>query len=64
MQLLQILADETDFLQPLEGSTDDMLIYQLKMRKSDKDAELPGLKIDYANDFKIALLCARGKIKE
>ncbi|ATZ09998.1 DUF1040 family protein [Erwinia amylovora] len=64
MQLLQILADETDFLQPLEGSTDDMLIYQLKMRKSDKDAELPGLKIDYANDFKTALLCARGKIKE
>ncbi|MCK8238762.1 YihD family protein, partial [Erwinia amylovora] len=52
MQLLQILADETDFLQPLEGSSDDMLIYQLKMRKSDKDAELPGLKIDYANDFK------------
>ncbi|MCL5220782.1 MULTISPECIES: DUF1040 family protein, partial [Enterobacteriaceae] len=44
--------------------TDDILIYHLKMRDSAKDAVIPGLQKDYEEDFKTALLRARGVIKE
>lgn len=64
VQFLQILADEAGFQQPMSGLTDDVLIYHLKMRGSEKDAEIPGLKKDYEEDFKTALLRARGVIKD
>lgn len=61
---LQKLADESGFSGPLSELTDDVLIYHLKMRDSDKQAEIPGLKKDYESDFKTALLRARGVIKD
>jgi uncharacterized protein YihD (DUF1040 family) len=48
----------------LADLTDDILIYHLKMRDSAKDAVIPGLQKDYEEDFKTALLRARGVIKE
>jgi hypothetical protein len=44
--------------------SDDTLIYHLKMRGTDSSAEIPGLKKDYEDDFKTALLRARGVIKD
>jgi len=64
LQFLQKLADESGFKQPIGELTDDVLIYHLKMRGSDKNAEIPGLKKDYEDDFKTALLRARGIIKD
>lgn len=64
LEFLQKLADEAGFKQPVSELTDDVLIYHLKMRGSDKDAEIPGLKKDYEDDFKTALLRARGVIKD
>lgn len=64
IEFLQNLADEAGFKQPLGELTDDVLIYHLKMRGSDKDAEIPGLKKDYEDDFKTAILRARGVIKD
>ena len=40
-----------------------MIIYQLKKDGTDKDEPIPGLKKDYEEDFKTALLRARGIIK-
>ncbi|MDX7986245.1 DUF1040 family protein [Xenorhabdus sp. 12] len=62
--LLQKLADEAGFTGPLSELTDDTLIYHLKMRGTDHHAEIPGLKKDYEDDFKTALLRARGIIKD
>lgn len=64
LEFLQKLADEACFKQPMNELTDDVLIYHLKMRGSDKNAEIPGLKKDYEDDFKTALLRARGVIKD
>lgn len=64
MELVQKMADEAGFKQPIAELTDDVLIYHLKMRGSDKHAEIPGLKKDYEEDFKTALLRARGVIKD
>ncbi|WP_455814871.1 YihD family protein [Pseudomonas graminis] len=64
IEFLQKLADEAGFKQPVSELTDDVLIYHLKMRGTDKDAEIPGLKKDYEDDFKTALLRARGVIKD
>lgn len=64
MQFLQKLASEAGFLQPIDELTDDVLIYHLKMCGADKHAEIPGLKKDYEEDFKTALLRARGVIKD
>ena len=44
----------------LEDLTDDVLIYHLKMRNSEKDEMIPGLKKDQEDDFKTAILKARG----
>ena len=62
--LLQKLAKESGFDGELADLTDDILIYHLKMRDSAKDAVIPGLQKDYEEDFKTALLRARGVIKE
>ncbi|MGE9553795.1 YihD family protein [Erwinia amylovora] len=64
VQFLQKLAAEAGFTQPIDALTDDVLIYHLKMRGTDKHAEIPGLKKDYEEDFKTALLRARGVIKD
>ena len=58
------LARESGFDGELADLTDDILIYHLKMRDSAKDTVIPGLQKDYEEDFKTALLRARGVIKE
>ncbi len=57
------LAQEAGYSGPLESLTDDVLIYHLKMRNSAKDDMIPGLKKDQEDDFKTAILKARGIIK-
>ncbi|MGL4456036.1 MAG: YihD family protein [Plesiomonas sp.] len=61
---LQKLAKEAGFQGELSELTDDILIYHLKMRESEKTAPIPGLAKDYEDDFKTALLRARGIIKD
>ncbi len=66
MNLLQFivkLANEAGYEGKLEELTDDVLIYHLKMRNSGKDEMIPGLKKDQEDDFKTAILRARGVIK-
>lgn len=64
MQFLQKLAQESGYEGELTNLSDDILIYHLKMRDSAKDAAIPGIQKDYEEDFKTALLRARGVIKE
>ncbi len=64
LQFLQQLAQESGYKGTLESLPDDVLIYHLKLRESDKQAAIPGLKKDYEDDFKTALLKARGVIKD
>jgi len=63
-QFLQKMAEEAGFTQPLVDLTDDVLIYHLKLRNADKSEAIPGLQKDYEDDFKTALLRARGVIKD
>ncbi|TGD76510.1 hypothetical protein C9F07_14505 [Salmonella enterica subsp. enterica serovar Poona] len=63
-QFLQKLAKESGFDGKLEDLTDDILIYHLIMGDSFKAAATPGFQKDYEEDFKSALLRARGVIKE
>ena len=60
MQFIVKLAEETKYEGQLEDLTDDVLIYHLKMRNSEKDEMIPGLAKDQENDFKTAILKARG----
>ncbi|MGF1752284.1 YihD family protein [Vibrio makurazakiensis] len=65
MNLLQFivkLTQEAGYQDKLEDLTDDVLIYHLKMRNSEKDEMIPGLKKDQEDDFKTAILKARGII--
>lgn len=48
----------------LSDLTDDILIYHLKLRDADSAQPIPGLQKDYEEDFKTALLRARGVIKD
>lgn len=64
LAFLQKLAQESGFSGPLSELTDDVLIYHLKMRDTDGQSVIPGLKKDYEVDFKTALLRARGVIKD
>lgn len=64
VQFLQKLADEAGFKGNLGEVTDDILIYHLKMRNSSSTEAIPGLKKDYEEDFKTAILRARGVIKD
>ncbi|PFG45677.1 hypothetical protein ATG66_3989 [Vibrio sp. ES.051] len=57
------LTQEAGYEGRLEDLTDDVLIYHLKMRNSHKDDMIPGLKKDQEEDFKTAILRARGIIK-
>ena len=63
MEILQKIANESGFQKPLNELTDEVIIYQLKMDGKDKYEKIPGLKKDYEEDFKTALLRARGIIK-
>ncbi len=58
------LAKEAQCDGPLESPTDDVPIYHLKMRNSDKDAMIPGIAKDCEDDFKTATWRARGIIKQ
>ncbi len=62
LQMLVKLAQEAGYEGKLEDLTDDVLIYHLKMRNSEKDEMIPGLKKDQEDDFKTAILKARGII--
>jgi uncharacterized protein len=63
IEFLLKLTQEAGYNGPLEALTDDVLIYHLKMRNSAKDEMIPGLKKDQEDDFKTALLKARGIIQ-
>ncbi|PTO62238.1 YihD family protein [Vibrio splendidus] len=54
------LSNEAGYQGKLEELTDDVLIYHLKMRNSEKNEMIPGLKKDQEDDFKTAILKARG----
>ncbi|WKY58079.1 YihD family protein [Vibrio sp. SNU_ST1] len=54
------LSKEAGYQGKLEELTDDVLIYHLKMRNSGKNEMIPGLKKDQEDDFKTAILKARG----
>lgn len=64
LQFLAKLGQEAGFEGELNDLSDEVLIYHLKMRDADKNEVIPGLKKDYEDDFKTALLKARGLIKE
>ena len=64
VQFLQKLSEEAGFTGNFADLTDDILIYHLKMRGSASTEVIPGLKKDYEEDFKTALLRARGVNKE
>lgn len=64
MAFLAKVANEAGFTQPLSEISDDVLIYQLKMRSKGGDEMIPGLAKDCVLDFKEALLRARGIIKD
>ena len=63
MQILQKIADETGFDKSLAELPDEVVIYHLKMAGKDKFEPIPGIKKDYEEDLKTALLKARGIIK-
>ena len=60
LQFLSKVAAEAGFREPLETLSDDVLIYQLKMRSKGQTEMIPGLVKDCVPDFKDALLRARG----
>ncbi|CBY25237.1 TPA: YihD family protein [Yersinia enterocolitica] len=64
VQFLQKLSEEAGFEGEFADFTDDILIYHLKMRGSASTEVIPGLKKDYEEDFKTAILRARGIIKD
>ncbi len=63
VQFVEKIAQEAGFSGPLTELSDDMLIYQLKMRDKGQQEMIPGLAKDCVPDFKDALLRARGIIK-
>ncbi|MGF1683440.1 YihD family protein [Photobacterium minamisatsumaniensis] len=63
VEFLLKLAQEAQYEGKLEALTDDVLIYHLKMRNSEKQEMIPGIAKDCEDDFKTAILRARGIIK-
>ncbi|QIM62510.1 hypothetical protein A1D29_03915 [Pasteurellaceae bacterium Orientalotternb1] len=64
LDLLHKIAEEVGEPNNLDALRDEVLIYQLKMRGKDKTEVIPGLKKDYEDDFKTALLKARGILQD
>lgn len=62
MEFLKKIANESGYQGDFDKLSDEILIYQLKMRNSHKNEAIPGIKKDYEDDFKTALLKARGII--
>ncbi|MFT6984759.1 MAG: hypothetical protein ACJAT7_000560 [Psychromonas sp.] len=60
MELLALISKESGFADPLEQLTDEVIIYHLKMDQTEKGSMIPGIAKDCENDFKSALLKARG----
>ncbi|MDN3679323.1 YihD family protein [Vibrio tapetis subsp. quintayensis] len=63
LKFIVTLAKEAGYEGKLEDLTDDVLIYHLKMRNSQKEEMIPGLAKDQEDDFKTAILRARGIIE-
>lgn len=63
VEMIAVLAKESGFTGELIELTDDALIYHLKMKQTEKGEAIPGLVKDYEDDFKTAILKARGIIK-
>lgn len=63
-ELLAQIAQAAGHSTGLETLTDDVVFYHLKMALSDKDAMIPGIVKDCEDDFKTAILKARGVIKD
>lgn len=63
-QILQKIADEAGFEKPVAELTDEVIIYHLKMHGRAADEPVPGIAKDYEEDFKTALLRARGVLKD
>jgi uncharacterized protein YihD (DUF1040 family) len=63
LEFIVKLARETGYRGELSQLTDDVLIYHLKMRNRAKDEMIPGLQKDQEEDFKTAILKARGIIE-
>lgn len=64
LQFIIKLAKEAGYKDDIENLSDDVLIYHLKMRNLPKHEMIPGLAKDQEDDFKTAILKARGIIKE
>lgn len=62
VQFLIKLSEEAGYQKELASLSDDVLIYHLKMRNSHKGDMIPGLAKDHEEDFKTAILRARGII--
>ncbi len=60
IEMLIQLAEQAGFDGPLDTLTDDVLIYHLKMLETGEGNMIPGLAKDCEDDFKDALLKARG----
>ena len=60
LQFLSTLAQEMKFEGQLVELSDDALIYHLKMRNAAMNDMIPGLAKGQEDDFKTALLKARG----
>ncbi|RJG49446.1 YihD family protein [Motilimonas pumila] len=59
-QVLAKLAQEAGYEGDLLEVPDDLIIYHLKMLETPEGDMIPGIKKDCENDFKAALLKARG----
>lgn len=64
IEFLHLLANEVGKPNELEALSDEVLIYQLKMRGTPENEVILGIKKDYEDDFKTALLKARGILSE
>lgn len=64
IDILQQLSIEVGEPDNFKALSDEVLIYQLKMRNADKLEPIPGIKKDYEDDFKTALLRARGILND
>ena len=60
MSFLGKMAEEAGHKGDLRAMNDDMLIYHLKMRSRDHHEMIPGIAKDCVDDFKTAILKARG----
>ncbi|WP_434340654.1 YihD family protein [Motilimonas cestriensis] len=63
VEVLIQLAQAAGYEGELEAIPDDLIIYHLKMLNSPDGEMIPGIKKDCEDDFKTALLKARGLVK-